>query len=64
MLQAPILDCEAFEAFPFAQDFGCAPRVDVGGCEIAQALMIAAMIIVLDEGRDLRLELAGKIIIF
>ena len=63
-MQASILDCEAFDPFPFAQDFRSAPKVDVGGREIAQALMIAAMIVVLDKGADLRLELARKIIVF
>ena len=64
MLQASILDCDAFDPFSFAQDFCAASAVDVGGREIVQALVIAAMIVVIDEGADLRLQVARQIIIF
>ena len=36
-----------------------ASEVDVGGSEVAQALMIALVIVVRDEGLDLDLEIAG-----
>jgi hypothetical protein len=62
MLQAAILDCDAFDPLSFAQDFGGASVVDVGRREIIQALVIAAMIVVLDEGGDLRLQIARQVI--
>ena len=41
-----------------------APKVDISGREIAQAFVIALMIVVLDEGIDLGFEIAGQIVIF
>ena len=39
-------------------------EVDVGGGEIVDALVIAAMVVVVDEGRDLGFEIAGKEVVF
>ena len=41
-----------------------APEVDVGGGEIIDALVIAPVIVVGDEGRDLGLQIAGQEVIF
>ena len=35
------------------------PEVDLSRSEIAEALVIASMVVVLDEGRDLAFEIAG-----
>jgi len=40
-----------------------APELDVGGGEIAEALVIAPMIVVGDEGIDLGLEVAGQVVV-
>ncbi len=64
MLQAPMLDGLAFDLLPFQQDDVAASEVDVGGREIAQALVIALLIVIRDEGLDLGLEIAGQIVIF
>jgi hypothetical protein len=37
-----------------------ASEVDVGGCEIANALVVAVMIVVLDEALDAGVEIAGQ----
>ncbi len=55
MLQAPMFDGLAFDLLPFDQDGLAAPEVDVRGGEVAQALVIAAMIVMGDEGIDLGL---------
>ena len=52
MLQAAIGDGLAFDPFAFEENGLAAPDVDVGRGEIAEALMVAARIVVLDEGRD------------
>jgi hypothetical protein len=44
VLQAPVFDGVAFDLLPFDQDGLAAPEVDVGGGEIAQALVVAAMV--------------------
>ena len=60
MLQAAILDCGSFDLFSFQQDGLGASEVDVSRGKIAQALVIAAMVVVIDECVDLGLEVAGQ----
>src|SRR3954464_10718665 len=64
MMQAAIGDGLAFDPFAFEENGLAAPDVDVGRGEIAKALMVAAMIVVLDEGRDLAFEIAGQVVVF
>ncbi len=62
-MQAPVLDGLSLDPFSFQQD-GLAPsKIDVGGREVAQALVVTAVIIVLDEGLDLSLEVARQIVV-
>ena len=59
MLQAPVLDGLSFDPFSFQQD-GLAPaEVDISRGQIVQALMIAVVVVVLDEGLDLGFEVSG-----
>ena len=60
MLQAPQFDGPSLDPFSLQQDGLAAPEVDVGGCEIVEALVIAAMIVALDEGCDLDFEIARQ----
>ena len=57
MLQAAIGDGLAFDPFAFEEDGLRAPDVDVGRGEIVEALVVAAMVVVLDESRDLAFEI-------
>ena len=41
-----------------------APEVDVGGRQIAEAFVIATVIILTDEGVDLCFKIAGQIVVF
>ena len=59
MLQATIGDCLSFDPFAFEEDGLGSSEVDISGREIAEALVIASMVVVLDEGRDLAFEIAG-----
>src|SRR5829696_8260215 len=52
-----------FDPFPFEQDRLTTPEVDVGRGEIVQALVSAGVVVVLDKGAHLRLELAGQVIV-
>ena len=63
MLQAPGLQCFLFDPFSFQQDGLASSEVDIGGREVAEALVIALVIIVRDEGIDLRFEMAGQIVV-
>ena len=58
LFDGPVLDPLA----PF-QDACAASEVDVGRGEVVQALVIAAMIIVLDEASDGALEIAGQVVV-
>jgi hypothetical protein len=51
----------AFDPFAFEEDGLTAPGVDVGRSEIVEALVIAVMVVVLDEGGDLAFEIAGQV---
>jgi hypothetical protein len=62
MLQAAIGDGLGFAAFAFKED-GLGPsEVDIGRREIAQALVIAGMVVMVDEGGDLAFEIAGQVV--
>ena len=62
MLQTTIGDGLAFDPFAFEEDGLGPPEVDVSRSEIAEALVIAGMVVVLDEGRDLAFEIAGQVV--
>src|SRR5215475_415427 len=63
MLQTTIGDGLAFDPFAFDED-GLGPsEVDVSRSEIAEALVIASMVVVLDEGRDLTFEISGQVVV-
>ncbi len=63
MLQASLFDCLSFDPFSVQQD-GLAPsEVDVCRSQIAQALVIAVVVVVGDEGLDLSLEVARQIVV-
>ena len=50
MLQTSVLDGLSFDPFPFQQDGLAAPEVDIGGREVIQTLVVASVVVVLDEG--------------
>ena len=64
MLQAPMFDGLSFDPFTLFDDGGCPAEVGVGGRHIVQALMIALVIVVLDERLDLAFEIAGQEVVF
>ena len=63
MLQATVCDCLALDPFAFEEDGLGSSEVDVGWREIAQALVIAGMVVMSHEGRDLAFEIAGQVIV-
>jgi hypothetical protein len=40
-----------------------APEVDVSRCQIADSLMVTLVVVVIDEGVDLGLEITGQVIV-
>jgi hypothetical protein len=63
MLQATVCDCLALDPFAFEEDGLGAPEVDVGGGKIVEALVIAGMVVMRHEGRDLAFEVAGEVVV-
>jgi len=57
VLQAPMFDGLAFDPFTLFDDGLGSTEVGIGGCYIVQALVIALMVVALDERRDLGLSL-------
>src|ERR1700704_28128 len=64
VLQAAVSNGLSLDPFSFGQDGWTAPEVDVGRGEIVDALVIAAVVVVVDEGRDLGFEIAGQEVVF
>ncbi len=64
MTQAPGLDGLALYFFALLQDFRRPPVISIGGCHVAQALMVTSVVVMLDEGGDLLFEITGQIIVF
>ena len=53
-----------FDLFSLFDDGGVASKVGVGWSYVADALVVALVVVVIDEGADLVFEIAGEIIIF
>ena len=60
MKQAALSDGFAFDPFPFQHDDVATSEVDIGGCEIADALVVAAVVVIIDEAGNLPLEIARQ----
>jgi hypothetical protein len=59
VVQASGLDGLSLNPFSFQEDGLAAPEVDVGRCQIADGLMATPVVVMIDEGIDLSLEIAG-----
>jgi hypothetical protein len=60
MLQTTICDGLAFDPFSFEEDSLGLPEVDVSRSEIAEALVIASMVVVLDATFIIRVQDRSK----
>jgi hypothetical protein len=60
MLQATVGIGLSFDPLSFGQDSRTAPAIDVGGDEIVDAFVVSAVVVVVDEGGNLRFEIAGQ----
>ena len=63
VLQAPIFDSLSFDPFALLDDGLRPAEVGVGGRYVVQALVIALMVVMLDERFDLLLKVAGQEVI-
>ena len=59
-----VADGGQFDLLSHIQDFLAASEVHIGGREVVQALVIASVIVVVDEDGDRTFEITGQIIVF
>lgn len=64
MVQAAVLDGLVFDAPPFSQDGFAAAEVDVSRCQVADALVVAMVVVVVDEGGDGGLKFPLEEVVF
>ena len=63
-MQAPRFECLPFDPFALFQNGFVTPEVDVGRCDVVDALVVALMIVVVDEGLDLGLKMPRQEVVF
>ena len=64
VLQAPMFDGLSLDPFSLFDDGRGSAEVGVGGRYVVQALMIALVVVMLDEGLDLDFEISGQEVVF
>ena len=64
MLQPAFSDCLFLDLLSHLQDFGTAAEVDVCRRQVGQALVVAMVVVVIDEGGDLSFEVSGQVVVF
>src|SRR3977135_4054457 len=64
MLQATVCNSGTLDVQAFCEDCLSSPEVDIGRSEVVEALVIADVVIVRDEGVDLPFEITGQIVVF
>ena len=63
-MQASRFERLSFDPFALFQNGFVTSEVGVGGCDIVDALVVALVIVVIDEGFDLSLEVTGQKVVF
>lgn len=61
--QSSLFQCSFLGFSPFLQNAVAATEVDIGWCQIAEALVIAAVIVVIDEGHDRFFKRAWQVVV-
>ena len=63
MVQAAVSDGEFLDLFSPFDDGRIPSEVSIGGRDVIQALVVAMVVVMLDEGPDLVFEIAGQVIV-
>ncbi len=64
MLQPAFSDCLFLDLLSHLQDLRAAALIDVGGCQVGEALVVSMVVVMLDEGVDLPFQVAGQEVVF
>ena len=57
------MDSLAFDPFSFEQDGVASAEVDIGRRQVADGLVVTPVVVVIDEGVDLGLEMARQVVV-
>lgn len=60
MAQAPLEHGFSFDLLSLFQDLRIAPEVDIGGRQVSEALVVALVVVVVDEGGDLAFQVSRQ----
>ena len=63
-MQASRFERLSFDPFSLLQNGFVTAKVDVGGCDVVQALMVTLVVVVINEGFDLGFKIAGQEVVF
>ena len=58
------MDSQFLDPFPPFNDGGVTAEVGIGGGDVAEALVVAVVVIMVDESADLAFKVSGQIIVF
>lgn len=61
--QATVLDCQLLDFLPPFDDGSVASEVDIGGCQVADAFVISAVVVEIDDGVNLAFKMTRQVII-
>jgi hypothetical protein len=64
MVQGAVLEGHFFDPVPPFDNGGVAAEVSVGGRDVGEALVVAAVVIVIDESTDPAFEISEEVIVF
>ena len=64
MVQAAVFECNFLDVFSPFNDCGVTPEVGVGWCDVADALVVSMIVVMIHEGADLQFKIAGQVIVF
>ena len=64
MAQAPLEHGFSFDLLSLFQDLLIAPEVDIGGRQVSEALVVALVVVMVDEGGDLPFQVARQEVMF
>lgn len=64
MLQPAFSDCLFLDLLSHLQDLCPATVINVGGGQVVQALVVAVVVVVVDEDADLTFQVAGQEVVF
>ena len=64
MAQAPLEHGFSFDLLSLFQDLLIAPEVDIGGRQVSEALVLALVVVMVDEGGDLPFQVSRQEVMF